>query len=302
MLRRTILFVVVSTCAALTLPQAVSAAAPKCYGKKATIVGSAKADVLKGTPKADVLIGLGGNDTIKGLGGKDTICGGPGRDTILGGDGGDWMFGDAANDVLKGDAAYDWLFGGPGNDTIDGGANFDAASYFFSANGIDANLDTGTATGEGSDTLVNVEDLEGSSLDDTLTGAAGENWFYPGDGDDVVDGGGGLTDRVLYSYSSTAVTVDLNAGTVTGAGTDTLSGIEEALGSRYDDAFTGDAGPNKLIGWDGNDTITGGDGDDSLSGSAGDDRLDGGNGTDTIDGGDGTDTCLNGEDDSNCEA
>ncbi len=301
-MRRTILFVVLVTCAALTLPQLASAARPKCFGKKATIVGTAKADILKGTRGADVIVGLGGNDTIKGLGGDDWICGGDGRDKISAGGGGDVVFGDAGNDALNGDAGYDWLLGGADNDRLDGGADWDWASYYFSPSGVDVDLSTRTATGEGNDTLTGIEDVEGSQLDDNLTGDEGENYFFPGDGDDAVDGGASLTDRVLYGYAPGAVTVDLSLGTATGQGTDTLTGIEEVFGSSYDDTITGDAGPNLLGGWDGDDTIQGGDGDDSLYGHAGDDSLDGGNGTDSIDGGDGTDTCLNGEDNTNCEA
>jgi Ca2+-binding RTX toxin-like protein len=53
------------------------AATPKTStGIKCTIVGNAKANVLKGTIKRDVICGLGGNDIIKGLGGNDIVDGG----------------------------------------------------------------------------------------------------------------------------------------------------------------------------------------------------------------------------------
>jgi Ca2+-binding RTX toxin-like protein len=301
-MRRAILFVVLTTCAALTLPEAASAARPKCFGQRATIVGTAKADVLNGTSKDDVIVGLGKNDTINGRGGDDTICGGDGKDTIIGGGGDDWLFGEAGNDHLKGGGGHDNLLGGPDNDSLDGGASFDYADYFLSSSAVDVNLTTGTATGEGTDTLVGIEGLSGSAFDDTLTGDEGENWIYPEGGDDVVEGGGSLNDVVAFDFSPSAVTVDLSAGTATGEGTDTLTGFEAVAGSQHDDIITGDAGPNFFIGWDGDDTIQGGDGDDSLWGDAGDDHLDGGLGTDAIDGGDGTDTCLNGEDNTNCEA
>jgi Ca2+-binding RTX toxin-like protein len=283
-MRRAILFVVLVTCAALTLPQVASAARPKCLGKKATIVGTEKADTLRGTSRDDVIVGLGKNDTINGRGGDDTICGGDGKDTIIGGGGSDMLLGEAGNDVLKGGGDFDVLFGGPDNDSLDGGDFFDLASYFFSAAAIDANLTTGTVTGEGTDTLTSISDLEGSRFDDTLTGDEGENFFFPGDGDDSIDGGGGLTDEVAYAFSASAVTVNLSAGTATGQGTDDLTGIEWVYGSPFDDTITGDANANSLFGADGND------------------HLDGGLGTDAIDGGDGTDTCLNGEDNTNCEA
>jgi Ca2+-binding RTX toxin-like protein len=293
-MRRLVLFVVVTTCAAFTLPQIASAAVPRCFGKKATIVGTTKADLIKGTARADVIVGLGGSDLVKGLGGGDRICGGNGSDKLVGGDRGDALVGEAGNDTLSGGGGDDGLFGGAGNDTFNGGIGFDLASYFFAPSGVQADLTAATTTGgEGSDTLTGVEDLEGSSFDDTLTGNSGENFFYPGEGNDTVNGGGGITDRVDFFFSPDAVMVDLTAGTATGEGTDTLTGIAQVFGSRHDDTIIGDANANTLLGGPGNDTI---------SGLVGDDTLDGGEGTDSLDGGDGTDTCTNGETVANCEA
>jgi len=297
MMRRAILFLVLATCAAFTLSPVASAAAPKCLGKKATIVGTARADHIKGTAHADVIVGLGGADTIEGLAGGDTICGGNGNDTLVGSAGNDLLAGDAGNDTLSGGKGYDTLWGGAGNDSFDGGPSFDVVHFWFSPTGVRADLAAGTATGEGTDTLAGIEDLEGSRFDDTLIGDDGPNWFYSTPGNDTMDGGGSLHDRVVFYYSPAAVTVDLTVGTATyeGSSTDsvTLSGIEDVLGSQNDDTISGDAGPNGLWGGAANDTILGADGDD---------YLDGGNGTDTLDGGNGTDTCKNGETNTNCEA
>jgi Ca2+-binding RTX toxin-like protein len=293
-MRRLVLFMVLASVAALTLPQIASAVAPRCFGKRATIVGTGKADHIKGTARADVIVGLGGSDVIKGLGGVDRICGGNGSDKLLGGDRGDALVGEGGNDTLSGGGGNDFVIGGPGNDTFNGGTGFDLASYFFAPSGVQADLTVGTATGgEGTDTLTGIDDLEGSPFDDTLTGNSGENFFFPGDGDDTVNGGGGATDRVDFFFSLNAVTVDLTVGTATGEGTDTLTGIGQVVGSRHDDTITGDANPNALFGGSGNDTISGADGDDTL---------DGGDGTDTLDGGMGTDTCTTGETVTNCEA
>ena len=146
--------------------------------------------------------------------------------------------------------------------------------------------------GEGTDTLTGIEDLEGSRFDDTLTGDANWNFFYPLGGNDIVNGAG---TAATWSTSSTrlVVWVDLTAGTATGEGTDTLTGIGQVFGSRHDDTITGDANANSLYGGPGNDTI---------SGASGDDTLDGADGTDTLDGGIGTDTCTTGETVTNCEA
>jgi Ca2+-binding RTX toxin-like protein len=75
-----------------------------CFGKPATIVGGAGADVLNGTPFDDVIVGLGGNDIIHGRGGNDLICGGPGDD---------YLFGDDGKDRIFGDLGYDYCNGGP---------------------------------------------------------------------------------------------------------------------------------------------------------------------------------------------
>jgi uncharacterized delta-60 repeat protein len=98
---------------------------PRCAGKRATIVGTAKKDRLKGTRRADVIVGLGGADTIAGGGGKDVVCGGDGNDRLAGGSGDDRLDGGGGNDRLSGEAGRDTLGGAAGNDYLDGGAGND---------------------------------------------------------------------------------------------------------------------------------------------------------------------------------
>src|SRR5262245_6167621 len=43
-------------------------ASSRCFGRRPTIVGTSRADVLEGTRNRDVISGLGGRDTIMGLG------------------------------------------------------------------------------------------------------------------------------------------------------------------------------------------------------------------------------------------
>lgn len=293
-MRKLLLLLVLATFAVVAMPQIASAVTPRCLGTRATIVGTARADLIKGTARADVIAGLGGGDVIKGLGGGDSICGGNGSDKLIGGDRGDALVGEAGNDALSGGGGSDFFFGGPGNDMFNGGAGIDdTADYFFAPSGVQADLAAGTATGEGTDTLTGIEDLEGSRFDDTLTGDPNWNFFFPGEGNDIVVGGGDTRDLVNFFFSANAVVVDLTAGTATGEGTDTLTGIGQVFGSRHDDMITGDVNANSLYGGPGTDTI---------SGAAGDDKLDGGDGTDTLDGGDGTDTCTSGETVTTCEA
>ncbi len=99
---------------------------PRCNGKRATIVGSARADRLKGTRRADVIVALGGNDKIAGANGNDTICAGTGNDTMDGGSGNDRLYGQDGKDKLGGGAGKDSLSGGAGKDNLAGGAGKDS--------------------------------------------------------------------------------------------------------------------------------------------------------------------------------
>src|SRR3954470_8094235 len=69
------------------------AAAVRCHGERATIVGTTTDDVLQGTAGRDVIAGLAGDDTIDGRGGDDLLCGGRGTDRLTGGHGDDRLFG-----------------------------------------------------------------------------------------------------------------------------------------------------------------------------------------------------------------
>ena len=190
---------------------------------------------------------------------------------------------------LKGGTGNDFLQGTLGNDNINGGADNDTASFVNafsggSTTGVTVDLNTqGVAqntVAAGNDTLTGIENLIGSALNDTLTGDGNDNVIEGGLGNDTLVGGGGI-DTVSYAGSAVGVTVILGMQggpqNTFGAGTDTLSGFENLLGSANNDSLTGDALAN---------TITGGAGDDTLSpvfsvnvGAV--DLLDGGIGSDT---------------------
>jgi len=271
------------TAAALTSAPVAAAAARRCDGKEATIVGTARADLLKGTARRDVIVGLGGNDTIKGLGGNDRICGGKGNDTLLGGRDTDLLRGDEGNDKLSGGSGQDYfLAGGPGADALNGGGgNGDFAWYSEAPGPVTVDLAAGTAVGDGSDTLANIEHIEGSDHDDMLIGNAGSNALFAGEGNDTVSGGdgndllfgregddavdGGSGEDLIWFDSQFGVTANLTTGTVTGEGSDTVANIENIVGSHHDDMLTGDAGPNVFWPRRGNDAIDGSGGEDWVS-------------------------------------
>jgi Ca2+-binding RTX toxin-like protein len=124
----------------------------------------------------------------------------------------------------------------------------------------------------------------GSDKNDTMTGNGGDDRFIGSGGGDTISGGAG-TDTVSYENSNAGVTINLETGTESGgdAQGDNLSGIENLIGSNFNDVLTGDGGINRLEGGAGADQLIGGGGDDTLIGGAGNDTLTGGAGTgDTV--------------------
>ena len=71
----------------------------KCFGSRATKVGSSGNDMLSGGGGADVIVALGGADEIRGRGGNDKICAGGGPDHLYGQAGNDSLNGQAGNDL-----------------------------------------------------------------------------------------------------------------------------------------------------------------------------------------------------------
>jgi len=126
--------------------------------------------------------GTSSAETIMGTSGDDVICAGAGNDTIQALEG---------NDTIKGEGGADQLYGGSGDDHLNGGAGTDTANFSGSMAAIGASLEAGTATGEGSDTFSEVENVIGSNQDDTLTGSGANNTLNGGGGNDNIVGLGG---------------------------------------------------------------------------------------------------------------
>ncbi len=127
--------------------------------------------------------------------------------------------------------------------------------------------------GSGADTLLNIENLRGTSFNDHLTGNGSDNVLEGGQGDDIIDGGaGGGINTASYEHAPampdgvTGVTVNLNLqggtqNTVT-AGNDTLINISSLRGSDHNDTLIGDNNVNNLAGGKGDDVLTGNGGQD----------------------------------------
>ncbi|QDV97011.1 retention module-containing protein [Pseudomonas sp. ATCC 43928] len=132
--------------------------------------------------------------------------------------------------------------------------------------------------GDGNDVLT------AGSGNNEMHGGAGNDLLFSGPGNDWLDGGTG-NDTASYAHATAGVTVDLSlltAQNTVGAGTDTLTGIENLTGSNFNDSLTGDNNGNIINGGLGNDVLNGGGGDDFLIGGLGDNTLTGGSGADTF--------------------
>ncbi len=146
--------------------------------------------------------------------------------------------------MIIGNAGNNILAGLGGADSLDGGAGIDTASYAVSNAGVNVSLMTGLGSGgdaEG-DTLIRIENLTGSAFNDTLEGNGGNN---------VLTGGAGI-DTVSYEHALAGVTVSLavtTAQNTIGAGTDTLSGFENLIGSAFNDTLTGTPAPTCSPAW-----------------------------------------------------
>ncbi len=173
----------------------------------------------------------------------ENALGGTGADTLIGNEIANVLDGGAGTDTLRGNGGNDTLLGRAGNDQLDGGA--------------------------GNDTL------SGGDNDDLLIGGAG---------DDKLDGGAG-SDTASYASISAAVKVSLaitGPQATGGAGTDTLTGIENLVGGTGADILTGDGNANVIDGGNGADQLSGGGGADILIGGGGRDMLTGGDGGDVF--------------------
>lgn len=202
--------------------------------------------------------------------------------TLIGNAGKNRLTGTAQGDSIDGGSGNDTLAGGAGDDTLVGGAGTDLASYAAATGDLVIDLSLGTPqalAGLGSASFSDIEDVEGGLGDDRLTGNSGNNRLIGGDGDDTLAGGAGNdtlaggagSDLADYSAASAGVTVSLavtGSQTTGGAGSDTLSQIENLTGSGHADRLTGTSTANTISGGNGADTIIGGGGADSMIGGA----------------------------------
>ena len=267
-----------------------------------TIMGGMGDDTLHGGEDDDTLNGELGNDELYGEGGNDTLTDGdlPGIDMLDGGKGVDTADFSGINATDGNTDGREWFH----VSLIDGLSEVRRTTADNGADGVTTTL---MDIGDIKDVILNVENVTGSAGPNHLVGDDKDNMLTGGTADDKIKGMGG-NDTIDGGVNSDGSTELLDGG----AGNDTLvvtgtfnlnvgadgnqtadqkveMGVRNfenlAAPAEHSDPvnFTGDAGPNMLIGGDGADTtLDGGAGDDTLNGGKGEDTLTGGLGADTF--------------------
>jgi hypothetical protein len=241
-----------------------------------TIYGSNAADFLYGGAGSDTIIGGSGNTYFEGGAGADHLQGSAtGVNTAgysLSATGvtvnlstGTGSGGDAQGDVLTnirnfiGSAFNDTIVASSAANNINGGTGgSDTVSYAGSTAGVTVNLITGLGTGGDAqgDVLAHIQNVIGSTHNDTFIASAAANAFTGG-GRDVI----GFGDIVSYAsdVSGAGVIVDLSTGTRTGGAAlgDTYTNINGIIGTAFNDTFIDGAGINRYDGGaGGQDTVS----------------------------------------------
>jgi Ca2+-binding RTX toxin-like protein len=251
--------------------------APNCFFDP-IINGPGKAQ--QGFPSTCVGEPVGGDNSPLTNVDVENVNGGAGNDILVGSDVGNVLNGQGGNDQISGNASTDQLNGGDGDDTINPGSGNDAVDGGTGTNtvdyasagaggvGVQVNLATGKASGDGNDTLAlaTIQNVNGSSFADSITGDEQANALWGRGGSDAIQGKAG--DDTIFG----------------GAGADQIasgSGADNVAGQDGNDAVQGGAQDDRLQGGNGRDTILGQKGNDRLFGNAQPDFLNGGPGSDT---------------------
>jgi Ca2+-binding RTX toxin-like protein len=197
----------------------------------------------------------------------------------------DTLIGNAVVNRLRGNGGDDTLVGGMAGDALIGDAGVDTVDYTGNFGGVLVNLTTNTGQFNAAelDVYSEVENAIGTSFADTLIGNALDNRLDGGDGADTLDGrggndtllgrggndvlkggmggdaldGGADVDTADYSGNFGGIWIDLvnGRGFSNAAEGDTLTAIENVIGTDYDDRFDSNGLANIFTGNAGNDTF-----------------------------------------------
>lgn len=195
---------------------------------------------------------------------------------------------------LMGTPGNDTFLWAPGADTVNGAGGTDRKDYSNAPLAVVVSLDDAglNAMAADGDILISIEQVVGTSDNDTILGnaaantltglegndvirgEAGSDWLMPGEGNNTVQGGSG-TDMLSVSDLPTAANINLREGRLTAGGYESdLQDIENVTGTIFADVIEGDDGNNLLRGlghydwfissW-GSDHYDGGSGRDMIS-------------------------------------
>lgn len=264
----------------------------------------------------NALYGAAGNNILNGAGGADLMVGGDGSDTYYVDDAGDQVSETNATQASGGsDTVYSFLtsyalsanvenlrilasgdangtgnslnnilFSGGGNNILNGRAGNDTASYLYASQGVSIDLGLNTAQdtrGSGTDTLLNIENLQGSKYDDTLLGNDASNILNGDAGNDSLDGKAGADTLIggdgndnYYVDNSGDLVSETNA-TLASGGNDTVFSSLAAytLGNNVENLRILSSGDANGTGNALNNNIHAGSGNNILDGGAGNDLL-----------------------------
>ncbi len=200
--------------------------------------------------------------------------------------------GRASADIFTGTGFDDQFLAIGAGDVVAGGAGSDTVSFSGSV-GVQIDLASPAVFSASTIRLTDIENLTGTSGDDSFNGSTLANLLAGGAGNDVLAGRAG-NDSLLGDAGNDALRGGAGNDTgLGGIGNDSLfggAGDDVLDGETGNDLLHGGADADHLTGGAGNDTLFGQDGEDDLSGSIGDDLLDGGAGADVLTGGEGNDT------------
>lgn len=203
------------------------------------IKGTRNSDVINGENTSELIIGNNGNDIINGGQGNDIIEGGRGSDIIRGGAGNDTLAADRIDRFDDFNGYYSELRGGNGNDIIFGGSKDDL---------IIGGNDNDLLFGKSGDDLI-----RGGNGFDLLNGGIGNDILFGQDGIDVAS----YSDLTFDGVFATVAGLDVNLNTNLAkhssnnnalTWTDTLTSIENVIGTNRNDRFIGDSNNNVFYG------------------------------------------------------
>ncbi len=257
-----------------------------------SVVGGSQDDVLTGDGNANRLDGGAGNDSLYGGGGNDILVGGAGAN---------YLQGDGGFDTVD----YSYVTSGGITATLNSGVvtfpDGSGADYHLGiiiVAGNQQNLDqienveaivgtkfgdTISAAGDYRSVFGGVADrqIDGAGGNDVITGGTGNDTLAGGLGSDTIDGGAGTDTLDLTIDAGDAARgfkVDLTTGNAyvndgKNVVEDTLSNIENVIGTNQRDTLIGNAVSNVLSGGLNDDTFGSGGGNDTFNGGAGSDTV-----------------------------